>query len=349
MWVQPDNLAHPAVEMTKMYVRRTLATILGALFAIAGVTATSDASAKNEITIGTLAPKKSPWGKVFNAWAKAIKKKSNGELKLRWYYNGAQGDEGAMIDKMKSGQLDGAAVTSVGLNKINRNFLALQLPGLCRTWKCVDRVRDGVGMQLYKDSLEKGFVLLGKGDVGLARTFSKGKPIRTPSDLKAMKVYQWDQDPVAPTIASIIGYTGVKSSVPALLPALSSGRINVATVPPLAATQLQWANHFDHVSDGVAAGVIGGLIVAKSAVDGLPADSKKLLINTGEKAGIMLTKRIRKEDAKAYKLVQKRMTVVKLSAGEEAAWKEVFRKIRKQLGQGTFSPEYVTKLEGLAR
>jgi TRAP-type C4-dicarboxylate transport system substrate-binding protein len=332
-----------------MMVRKTLATLLGALFVLMGVTATESANAGDEITIGTLAPQRSPWGKVFSVWAKAVEKKSDGKLTMRWYYNGAQGDEGAMVDKMKSGQLDGAAVTSVGLNKIHRDFLALQLPGLCSTWKCVDRVRDGVRSDLQAKAKGEGFILLGDGDVGLAHTFSKGKAIKSPEDLKGMKVYQWDQDPVAPIIASVIGYTGVKSSVPALLPGLSSGQINTATVPALAATQLQWSNHFDHVNDGVAAGVIGGLIISKKRLDALPGDSRELLTKTGKKAGEMLTERIRDEDKKAYELVSGKMTVVKLNASEEARWASVFKKIRTQLGQGTFSRAYVDKLEGLAK
>jgi len=332
-----------------MSVRTTLATVLGAVFLLAGITATSHANAADEIGIGTLAPKRSPWGKVFTVWGKAVAKRSGDKLKLRWYFNGAQGDEGAMVKKMMAGQLDGAAVTSVGLSKIHKDFLALQMPGLCVDWACVDRVRDGVLDELKAKSESKGFVLLGKGDVGLARTFSSNKAITSPKDLKSAKVYQWSEDPVAPITASVIGYTGVMSSVPSLLPALSSGRIDVATVPALAATQLQWSNHFKFVNDAVAAGVIGGLVIRQATVEGLPADSKALLIKTGKKAGDMLTKRIRKEDEKAFALVKKRMKLVTLQPTDEARWRSVFKKVRRRLGQGTFSAQWVSQLEGLAR
>ncbi len=330
-----------------MLVRRTLASLLGALFVLAGLAVANTAGAE-ELGVGTLAPKASPWGKVFTVWGKALEKKTDGKLTLRWYFNGAAGDEAAMIDKMKTGQLDGAAVTSVGLSKVNKNFLALQSPGLCTTWACVDRVRDGVMAELQKGAEGAGFFVMGKGDVGLARTFSKGKAIRSPSDLKAMKVYQWDADPVAPTTARVLGFTGVPSSVPSLLPALTSGRINTATVPSLAATQLQWANHFDHVTDSVAAGVVGGLMFSKKKVDALPGDLKEELVKTGKKAGDMLTERIRKEDAAAYELVAKKMTVVKLSADEEGVWKKKFKEVRTQLGQGTFPAAFMSKLESLA-
>ncbi|MEZ4441100.1 MAG: TRAP transporter substrate-binding protein DctP [Polyangiaceae bacterium] len=331
-----------------MLVRTTLATVLGATLLLAGITTTAEASAE-EVTLGTLAPKNSPWGKVFSAWAKAVNKKTDGKLDLKFYWNGSQGDEKAMIDKMRAGQLDGGAVTSVGLAKIHKDFLGLQMPGLCTNWKCVDKVRNGVASDLQGKAEGAGFYLLGWGDVGLARTFSKGKAIKSPDDLKGMKVYGSESDPAAKVIGSVIGYTPVLKGVPALLPALSSGQVNVATVPALAATQLQWSSHFDHVTDDAAAGVIGGLVVRKKTIDGLPGDVKDTLKSTGKKAGEMLTDRIREEDAKAFKLVSGKMKVVTLSGDEKGKWKKVFAEIRTKLGQGEFSADYVKKLEGLAK
>ena len=125
-------------------------------------------------------------------------------------------------------------------------------------WDTLDSARDKMMPEFQEGMKKNGFVLLGSGDVGLARTMSKGRAIKSPDDLKAMKVYAWQDDLIAPKIASEIGYTPVLSSVPGLLPALSAGRINVITVPALAATQLQWWSHLDHVNENVAGVGIGG-------------------------------------------------------------------------------------------
>ncbi len=331
-----------------MLLRKSLATLLGALMVLAGLTTAGNASAGEEITLGSLAPKKSPWGKVFSAWAKAVKKKSDGALRLTWYFNSQQGDEKAMVAKIRAGQLDGAAVTSVGLSAIHKNVLALQMPGLCTTWECLDKVRTAMLPEFASGMEQEGFVFVGVGDVGLARTMSKGKAIKAPKDLKNMKVYAWQDDIIAPTLTSEIGYTPVLSSVPGLLPALSSGRINVITVPCLAATQLQWWSHLDHINTQVAGVGIGGLVISKKRFDGLPADLREMFASTGKKAGEMLTKRIRKEDAKAYQMISSRMTVVKLNPAQRARWKSVFKKVRRTLGQGTFPSALVSRLESLA-
>src|SRR5688500_13920574 len=102
------------------------------------------AYAQEAITLGTVAPKQSIWGKVFSVWEKAVEKKSDGKLLLKVYYNGQQGDDGTMIGKLKAGQLDGAAVSSIGLAQIHKPVLALQMPGVFRTWAAFDKARDSV-------------------------------------------------------------------------------------------------------------------------------------------------------------------------------------------------------------
>ncbi len=330
-----------------MLFKKCLATVFAAGLALAGATLTDEAAAK-ELSFGTLAPKKSAWGKVFKKWAKAVDKKTSGAVTLNWYYNGQQGDEKAMVNKMRAGQLDGAAVTSVGLSSIHKPILALQMPGLFTDWESLDKAREQMLPDFQAAFNNEGFQLLGTGDVGLARTMSKGKPIKTPDDLKSMKVYAWSDDPVAPVIASVVGYTPVQSSVPELLPKLSSGAINVATVPALPAVALQWASHLDHVNEDVAGVGVGGLVVSKKTLDALSADELEVVKATGKKAGKLLTKKIRKEDKKSFDLLSKKMTVVSLSDAERKKWAEVFKQVRKQLGQGTFSGELVRKLEGLA-
>lgn len=330
-----------------MFLRKGLATVLGASLLLAGL-ATSGGAAAEEVSFGTLAPKQSPWGKVFDAWSKAVDKKSKGKLSVKWYYNGAQGDEGAMIAKIRAGQLDGAASTSVGMSIAYKPILALQMPGLFKDWATLDKARNAMMPEFQAGLKEAGFVMLGTGDVGLARTLSKGHAIKTPDDLKQMKVYRWKDDPIGPVVASVIGYNSVPSSVPGLLPALSSGRINTITVPALASTQLQWWSHVDHMTDEVAGVGIGGLMMSTKRLDALPGDMRELLSSTGKKAGGMLTERIRKEDDKAYKMLKGRLKVVSLTAGESKIWKTKFSEVRTRLGQGVFAPALIHKLENLA-
>jgi TRAP-type C4-dicarboxylate transport system substrate-binding protein len=169
-------------------MRRRAIHLLSALTVLAGIGFSQQASAaEHTIKLGTLAPKSSPWGKVFSTWEKAVSEKSGGRLEVQIFYNGAQGDEGAMVGKIKAGQLDGAAITGVGLGKIYKPMLALQMPGLFSSWTKLDAARDAMRGEFDRGAADAGFTILGSGDVGQAHAMSKGFAVRNPEDLKGKK------------------------------------------------------------------------------------------------------------------------------------------------------------------
>ncbi len=330
-----------------MLLRRGLATMVATAVVLAGLSISSAASAET-VTIGTSAPKHSPWGKVFRVWSLAVKKKSKGSLKLKFYWNNQQGSEPAMIGKMRAGQLEGAAVTAVGLGKIYKPILALQIPGLFYDWKTLDKARK-VMMPDFKKGVKKaGFYLAGFGDVGLYYLMSVNKPIKKPSDMKTLKPYRLTGDGIIPVVAQTIGFTARPLSIPEILPALTSGRIDVCLAPPLAAEQLQWAPQLNYLLDHAIGTGIGALVFSQKTLNRLSPEHRKILKKTGRKAAKMLTKRIRKEDKKALKRIRKKMTVTKLNRAQFKVWDKIFAKARKRLAQGTFDPKLVKKLEKLA-
>ena len=91
---------------------RKLLVCLGIAVGVLMATA-STARAENVLKFGTLAPQRSPWGQVLGVWQRAVKERTKGELEVRFYWNGTQGDELSMVDKIRSGQLHGAAIRSV--------------------------------------------------------------------------------------------------------------------------------------------------------------------------------------------------------------------------------------------
>lgn len=329
---------------------RAVALLLGALTLLAGAGGAREASAGEVIKIGTLAPKASPWGQVFSVWEKAVKEKSNGAVELQFFYNGQQGDEAAMIGKMKSGQLDGAAVTAVGLSKVHKQIVALQMPGLFTSWGKLDAARDAMKADFEKGVADAGFRILGWGDVGLARVMSKGFAVRTPDDLKGKKPYMWRDDIILPFLFQAIGgITPVPLNVPEVLPNLNTGAINVLTAPALAAEQLQWASKLDHMVSNVAGSAIGAVLMSSKRLDALPGDLRTMITDTGKVAATALTARIRKEDDAAFGRLKGKMKVIDLTADEQSKWNGLFAQVRQRLGQGTFPTELVTKLESLSK
>jgi TRAP-type C4-dicarboxylate transport system substrate-binding protein len=313
------------------------------------------ASADEEVKLGTLAPADSAWGKVFKAWAKAVEEESSGALKLTWYFNGTQGDELAMVGKMRSGQLDGGAFTSTGLNQIDSNYGALSMPGLWASWEKFDAGREQLRPKFDKAFTDKGFVILGTGDVGMAHIMSRGGPVRVPDDLKKFHPFYIHGDVIGQKFLEVVGISNPKPlHVPMILPAVArraDDAHDVINTPAIAAEQLQWAPHFDNINTLNTGVGMGALVMKKDRYDALPADVRAIMEKTGKNTGELLTKRIRGIDNAAFERFKANKTVTDPTPDERAAWAATFKKTRDALkAENKFRADVhddVTKAAGL--
>src|SRR5215475_12846988 len=142
-------------------------------FAVLGVClASALPAAAAEIKVATLAPKGSAWAKILEEGAKQTADKTGGRVQIKYFFSGSQGDERDVVRKMKLGQLDGAALTAVGIGLINPNVRVLELPFLFRSDKELDYVRDKMAGEFEKELEGAGYQLLAWGDVGWVHLFS---------------------------------------------------------------------------------------------------------------------------------------------------------------------------------
>lgn len=344
-----------------MEFRKALVTVFGALAVLVGVLPKEAAADPIVVKIGTLAPQQSIWGQVFDTWAKAVcvktggsredcsKNTGAGKLQLQFFWNGSQGDEGAMVGKMKAGQLDGAAITAVGLSKIYKPILALQLPGALTDWDKLEKAQDALKGDFEKGISDAGFSLLGWGNVGRAHFFTKGDPVKTPDGLKGRKPYMWRDDIISPVFYQTVGgVTPVPLNVPEVLASLKTNAVDTLNAPALAVQQLQWGGELNTITTDVTGCAIGAVVMSSKRLDALPADLKKVMIETGAIAAKALGQKVKDEDDKAFKSLKDKLKVIDLSADEKKAWAAKFKETRAKLAQSTFSPDLVKKIEQIA-
>ena len=328
------------LEYVVLTMLRKALTVLAALALILAALPVEKAARADDATmlkVGTLAPAESPWGQVFKIWAKGVSERTNGALGLQFFWNGQQGDEGAMVGKMRTGQLDGAAITATGLSMIYKHVLVLQLPGLYPTWEKLDVARNAMKAGFDTEFEKQGFKVLGWGDVGIGHIMSKGFDVHAPADLKHKNCYFLAGDPVEPMFYSVVGdVTPKQVSVPEILTGLTSNTINVVNAPALAAEQLQWASRLDHMNTMPTGIGIGALVFTNARIKSLPADAAAALMETGKVAGDALTGRIRREDAASFARLKGRMATYDPNPDEQAQWKKVFADTRARLRGTTF-------------
>lgn len=299
---------------------------------------------EHKLRIATLAPDGSSWHKAFKKVAREVKEKSDGAIAIKIYAGGTMGDEPAMVRKMRTGQLDGAAVTNVGLGEINKQLLMLQLPLLFRNYSELDRVRSAMSDKFEGLLSDGGFVLNGWGDVGFTYLFSNS-PIRRPSDAKSTKMWVWDSDPVSKEVMKVTGVNAVPLGVPDVLPSLQTGVIDAFLNSPYGAIALQWYTKAAYITDLKLAMTIGGSVMTKDAWNKLSDEHKQILHSVGTSTHGKLLKRIRSDNNKAITALKDKGIQV-VSPEDFAAWKDVADSVRKNLTGSVFDKALVDEMMG---
>ena len=300
---------------------------LGAACLVVGLSATAEAS--TTIAIATLAPAGSPWATAFSQFADDVKNDTGGDVILDFRYGYA--DEAQMVGDIRSGQLQGGAVTATGLGQINKDVGIFQTPGLFATWGKLDSARDKMKPYFDGKFAEQGFTILGWGDVGAAKTMSIGFEVRTPHDLQGKGVFTIPGDPISPAVfASVGGLTPRSLAVPEILSHLGTD-VNVLTVPALVAEQLQWASRITHINTTTTAFGIGGLIMSSSRLRGLTDAQRTPFLSRGQAANDKLSHTIRNLDAQAFARLKASKVAYEPTEAEKNQWRPVFEGVGKQL------------------
>jgi TRAP-type C4-dicarboxylate transport system substrate-binding protein len=300
------------------------------------------AEPKHTLKIATLAPPGSSWMKSFEQAKRKIQKETNGEVTLKIYPGGVMGDESAMVRKMRTGQLDGAAVTSVGLGTIEKQLLVLQLPLTFNNNKELDYVRGKMSDTFEKMLSDKGFTLLTWGDVGFNYLFTP-VPVERPSDIKKTTPWVWDTDPVTKAVMEVMKINAVPLGVPDVLTSLQTGVIDTFLNSPYGAVALQWYTKAKYVTNLRLAVVIGGVVVTEKAMNELPEEHRKIVLDTFDSAGKDLLKQIRKDNAQAIKTIQK-AGIKSIKPTHQKEWMDVAKKTREELTGKLFPKELVDEM-----
>jgi TRAP-type C4-dicarboxylate transport system substrate-binding protein len=312
------------------------------------MTPPADAQEVHTLRLATLAPRGTAMERAFARWNRQLSERTGGQLRIRVYYGGVAGDERSVVRKMRSNQLDAAAITTTGLGMIVRQSMVLSAPGIIENYAQLDAVRDALAPELSQQFDDAGFVLLGWGDAGMVRLFSQRRILR-PADMRAARVWVWRDNPVFVATLQAMGVRGVPLGLPEVLGGLSTGRIDTFPSSALAAIGLQWYTHARYVSAQPSGIVVGAMVIRKESFDALPADAQAALVETARESERRLQRGVREFDDRSYDaLISRGMRPVDAEA-HRAEWEAVGARARQSLSGRLFSPELLERVERIAQ
>jgi TRAP-type transport system periplasmic protein len=257
------------------------------------------------IKFASIAPEGSTWMNIMKEFDAAIRKESGGRLGFRMYPSGVQGDEKTVIRKIGVGQLHAAGFTGVGLGEVATKVRILDTPFLIRSSSEADNLYQAFDQEFQKAFEEGGYVLLGWAEVGFVYVFSNS-PITKPDDIKKLKMWVWDGDPVAETAFRALDLKPIPLSFDNVRTSLQTGLVNAFYTTPYAAIALQWYAQAKYMVNFPLTCSSGAVLLSKKFYDSLPKDLQDILIRNGRMYMKKLTEAGRVDNIDALSELKKR-------------------------------------------
>ncbi len=300
-----------------------------------------------QIRMATLAPAGSPWTEFLERAASEIATDTDGRVTFKYFTGGQQGDERDYIRKIKLGQIDGAAITSIGLAMIDPSILVLQLPMLFTSEEEVDYVANKMWPYFQKKFEAKGFRLAERGELGWVYFFSKNK-VTSIADLQKQKLATQGDDLFSSTLASRIKINGVPLGIPEIDSALTSGRINACFSSPLGAIALQWYTKVKYMTSTPMVFGIGATVISLDAVKKISVEDQKVIQGIAKRNQKKARAVIRKANADAHKtILRKGVTLVDVPQAMIDELTAIAVEVRKELVGKVYTQEELDRVLAL--
>jgi len=256
---------------------------------------------------------------VMREFDAAVRKESGGRVAFKMYPGMTQGDEKTVIRKISIGQLHAAGFTGVGLGEIAPSVRILDTPYLIRNEEEADNLYSKFDTDFQNAFEAGGYVLLGWAEVGFVYVFTN-TPIAKSDDIKPLKMWVWDGDPVAETAFKAMDLRPIPLSIDNVRTSLQTGLVNAFYTTPYAAIALQWFSQAKYMVDYPLTCSVGAVLISKKYFDTMPQDLQEILIRNGRSFMRKLTEIGRKDNKASLAELKKRgitFTTVKESDAKD--------------------------------
>jgi tripartite ATP-independent transporter DctP family solute receptor len=245
----------------------------------------SGATMSKTIKISTTVPETSNWLLAANKFKEIVEAKTEHTVEV--YPNGVlvSGNDRVELEMAQAGAIDIIMKTTIWLSQLNKDFLVTAMPWMFPNAEIAMKIMDGPTGKDLSDSLtEVGLQALAWGDGGFFQLYSKKGPIKTPDEIKGVKI-RVPGNPIFVKTWEKIGAVPTPISFAEIFSSLQAGAIDggVATTP------LIYAKRFYEVADYTS--IINfsfeavGMIASSGFLKGL-SDADKVVINEAALEGM---------------------------------------------------------------
>jgi tripartite ATP-independent transporter DctP family solute receptor len=212
-----------------MNFRRSLLGLLAvaatlSTFSVAAPAQTYKAEYKMSLVLGP----PTPWGEAGRIWADLVKERTQGRINIKLYPGVSliQGDQTREFSALRQGVIDMAVGSTINWSPQVKQLNLFSMPFLMPDYAAVDALTQGeVGKEIFATLDKSGVVPLAWGENGFREITNSKKAIKSPEDLKGMKI-RVVGSPIFSDTFSTLGANPTQMSWADAQPALASGAVD---------------------------------------------------------------------------------------------------------------------------
>ncbi|HQY39196.1 MAG TPA: DctP family TRAP transporter solute-binding subunit [Giesbergeria sp.] len=206
----------------------TSAVATAAALAFSSPAALAQTAYKSEYRMSLVLGTAFPWGKGGELWANKVRERTNGRINIKLYPGVSliQGDQTREFSALRQGVIDMAVGSTINWSPQVKQLNLFSLPFLMPDYAAIDALTQGdVGKSLFKTLDKAGVMPLAWGENGYREISNSKRPIKTPADLKGMKI-RVVGSPLFLDTFSALGANPTQMSWADAQPAMASGAVD---------------------------------------------------------------------------------------------------------------------------
>ena len=287
------------------------------------------------IRLASLVPENTAWGAAINRMAAEWEAITNGQVEVIVFHNGIAGSEAEVLRKMRINQLQAGVFTSIGLNSVVPEVLAVSYPFLIRNDAEMEYVMENIRPQLDAALQRQSFTTLAWVNAGWLKFFSK-TPIYTPNDLRRVRVGSNPEEESMTTAFRAMGYNTVPVLLNDVLLSLNNNTVDTLYLSPVYAAGNQVFGIVRNMMDINLAPFMGGIIINEAVWRRIPERYRPQLMEVCRRLEAEIEASIINLEAEAISIMSRNGLVInELSSEQKQAWYDDIARFENNLVGGS--------------
>jgi len=296
-------------------------------------------NAKYCFKLASLAPKSIGWAKhIREIIHPALKKATNGEVELNWFWGGLMGNDKDYIQKMKIGQLHGAAFSGQGVVLICPEMAVLELPFMFNNYDEVDYIRKKMISTFDRYVEKRGYKLIVWADQDFDQIYSVNYKMNQLEDFKKARFLTW-YGPMEHKLLTTLGSSPVPVNVTEVSPSIIQGVGDALIAPAIWVIGSQLYGKFKYVNPVQIRYSPTAVFVTLKAWNSIPKNHQDNIMAMREKEAYEFREKTRLDSQKSFQaMVDYGIQVSKMKPEELKILKQESKKIWDEM-TGSYFPQ----------